>query len=72
MSLGELDEPWGQLVSTELPPGAEEERIPVLGNTFLIGRAKGQLLTELLTHWSSRPLTHNVSFTHSLTQMQTW
>jgi E3 ubiquitin-protein ligase CHFR len=40
MSLGELEEPWGQLVSTELPPGAEEERVPVLGSTFLIGRAK--------------------------------
>lgn len=38
----DLEEPWGQLVSTEMPPGVEEERVPILGKTFLIGRYKGQ------------------------------
>ena len=61
MSLGELEEPWGQLVSTELPPEVEEDRVPVLGNTFLIGRAKGQL-TRVVTH----SLAMSLSLTRSL------
>lgn len=33
-----LEEPWGLLVTKE---GGEDERIPVLGKEFIIGRAKG-------------------------------
>jgi len=33
-----LEEPWGLLVVKE---GGEDERIPVIGHEFVIGRAKG-------------------------------
>lgn len=33
-----LEEPWGLLVAKE---GGEDERVPVLGKEFTIGRAKG-------------------------------
>ena len=33
-----LEEPWGLLVTKE---GGEDERVPVLGKEFIIGRAKG-------------------------------
>ena len=33
-----LEEPWGLLVAEE---GREDERVPVLGQEFIIGRAKG-------------------------------
>lgn len=39
MSSEDLEEPWGQLVSMEQE---EEERIPVLGSQFTIGRGKGE------------------------------
>ena len=41
MSQEELEEPWGQLISTSNVAGTEEERVPVLGHKFLIGRDKG-------------------------------
>ena len=76
MSLGELEEPWGQLVSTELPPGAEEERVPVLGSTFLIGRAKGQMRCTQLSYPLAYSLAHSLSLflslTHSPIQKQIW
>jgi pSer/pThr/pTyr-binding forkhead associated (FHA) protein len=40
MSQEELEEPWGQLISTSNVAGTEEERVPVLGHKFLIGRDK--------------------------------
>ena len=47
MSSEELEEPWGQLVSVERH-GEDEERVPVVGARFLIGRDKGWLdQTEL-------------------------
>ena len=33
-----LEEPWGLLVTKE---GDENERVPILGQEFTIGRAKG-------------------------------
>lgn len=39
----ELADPWGQLVSVE---GNEEERIPICGDQFTIGRANGECLCE--------------------------
>ena len=39
MSSFELEEPWGQLVSVNL---AREERIPIVGNEFTIGRGKSK------------------------------
>ena len=35
-----MDEPWGQLVSVE----ASEERFPISGKHFVIGRARGALV----------------------------
>jgi len=48
MSLEGLEEPWGQLVSTERPEGEEEERLPLLGSQFQIGRDKGQQACQQL------------------------
>ena len=33
-----LEEPWGLLVAKE---GSEDDRVPLLGQEFIIGRAKG-------------------------------
>ena len=48
MSLEGLEEPWGQLVSTERSEGEEEERLPLLGSQFQIGRDKGQQARQQL------------------------
>ena len=39
-----LEEPWGLLVAKE---GSEDERVPLIGQEFIIGRAKGN---ASLTH----------------------
>ena len=39
-ALDALEDPWGQLVSIEQE---EEERVPVLGSQFTIGRGKGEI-----------------------------
>ena len=35
-----IEEPWGLLVTKE---GSEDERVPILGKEFIIGRAKGKI-----------------------------
>ena len=39
-----LEEPWGLLVKE----GGEDERVPVLGQEFTIGRSKGDTLIQAL------------------------
>ena len=39
-----LEEPWGLLVKE----GGEDERVPVLGQEFTIGRSKGDTLIRAL------------------------
>ena len=45
----ELTDPWGQLVSVE---GEGEERIPICGDKFTVGRANGEfpLWMGVVTH----------------------
>ena len=52
MSSEVLEDPWGQLVSLERE---EEERIPVLGSQFTIGRGKGEIKL-LFFFWWVEPL----------------
>jgi len=40
-----LEEPWGLLVAKE---GGDNERVPVLGKEFTIGRAKGSTFYKSL------------------------
>ena len=49
-----LEEPWGLLVTKE---GGEDERVPVLGKEFIIGRAKGNsvIFFKLSTNYIVTP-----------------
>ena len=47
-----LKEPWGQLVSAGDAEESEEERVPLLGERFLIGRNKGWAINYKKTHLS--------------------
>ena len=49
-----LEEPWGLLVAKE---GSEDERVPLIGQEFIIGRAKGN---ASLTHHRLYRLRYNL------------
>lgn len=43
-----LEEPWGLLVAKE---GSEDERVPLIGQEFIVGRAKGiKRLSDTIDH----------------------
>ena len=41
-AMSELEEPWGQLISQQ---ANRDERIPIVSDKFVIGRAKGEIST---------------------------
>ena len=41
----DLEEPWGQLVSMS---GGSEERIPIVGEKFTVGRSKGSISYSMI------------------------
>ena len=63
MSQEELEEPWGQLISASNVAGTEEERVPVLGHKFWIGRDKGRsvispVYTDTLNRFGNHFILH--------------